>query len=329
MHILSLFVMRPRHLGHQRLNMTTRYHHIPLLVPTTLLLALAASGCVTAESDSLGAIAKSTPDADALSSSSGDASDSGDASESGTDGDELSCAGPPAGVCTNPSPYEGDGACDPYAQDCPQGERCVPQWVDGLTTNCLPVDPSPAQLGELCTFDPDLSGPDNCDVGLMCWGQGGQGICTPLCGCGPKDPTCPAATDCVALGPMGEMPVCLDTCDPLESDCAALEVCILKNRLFDEPTAGPFICVPDASGGASAGTPCEYVNVCSPGLACVPNEMVPDCPSSVWGCCAEYCDANDKSSCTDPETKCIPVFEPEAAPEACLERVGVCALPTK
>lgn len=74
--------------------------------------------------------------------------------------------------------------CDPLAQDCARGTRCVPQSGAGAPpwteTRCKP-EPQPAQpLGAACT----TSGPwqDDCAAGGFCVDDGsGMGTCMPLC----------------------------------------------------------------------------------------------------------------------------------------------------
>ena len=95
--------------------------------------------------------------------------------------------------------------CSLVAQDCPEGEKCVPWANDGGTsftaTACRPVDPEPAGLDEGCSqHDPTL-GIDSCDVGLVCWApaRSADARCVEIC-----DPAGSSACDnqqaCVGCG---------------------------------------------------------------------------------------------------------------------------------
>ena len=111
-------------------------------------------------------------------------------------------------VCGEPSAFEGEGACDPFGQDCPAGEKCLPYAAAPAeswnSTRCSPVANNPRQLGQPCvTFGGAKDGQDNCDVGLMCWDVDAEsklGTCIELCGCGPAQPTCQGSdTACSVL----------------------------------------------------------------------------------------------------------------------------------
>jgi hypothetical protein len=90
-------------------------------------------------------------------------------------------------------------------------------------------------------------------------------------------------------------------------------------------------CGPDASGdGGVYGDPCEYDNVCDPGLYCAPAEAVPGCQGSI-GCCSEWCDTtaqNPNSQCSGEAggQECVPFFDMGNAPPG-FDDVGVCAIP--
>jgi hypothetical protein len=86
-----------------------------------------------------------------------------------------------------------------------------------------------------------------------------------------------------------------------------------------------FVCAPDASGEMGAyGDPCEYLNVCDPGLACIPPEFVPGC--SAAGCCSPFCYLGQPNNCPGATQLCIPWFEPGQSPPG-YEHVGVCGIP--
>lgn len=97
------------------------------------------------------------------------------------------------------SPVMGD-PCDPLLQDCPAGDGCYPDGLDGFA--CAAA--GPAQLGDACA--------GGCDVGLVCISD----TCLELC-----DTAAPACTDpghtCVDYYAMGSAPPGLETvgyCSP-------------------------------------------------------------------------------------------------------------------
>ena len=220
--------------------------------------------------------------------------------------------------------------CDVFAQDCPDGEKCAGYDGDGDgawdSTKCVEVV-GDGQHGDGCTADGGATGFDDCAEGVMCWNvdEEGVGTCVELCTGTYEDPSCaPPNTSCVIING-GSLNLCLPSCDPLLQDCGEGEVCI------GDPNSDGFICVLDASGGvAPEGTPCEFVNVCNPGLMCVSPEFFPspDCQGSL-GCCAPYCDLTDPEACSElsvESAECVPYYEPEPAPPG-LENIGVCGVP--
>jgi hypothetical protein len=115
--------------------------------------------------------------------------------------------------------------------------------------------------------------------------------------------------------------LCLPACDPLLQDCAAGQACYGIQDVFT--------CVPDASGEMGVyGDPCEYINVCDPGLFCAGAEAVPNCAGSL-GCCSEFCDLGSDqgdaqcSGAAGGQT-CVPWTE---NPSPGLEDVGACVIP--
>lgn len=277
----------------------------------------------------------STGDTEAQTTGSGSSSSGEASSESGSSstGDEdIQCEGPQGNAtCETPSPYDGAGDCDPYAQDCPEGERCVP-WINDHwswnDTRCSPLAEVPDQLGDPCLVEEWAgSGIDSCDVGLMCFGADGTtniGECIELCGCGPEQATCSGGgTEC-SIGGDGALPLCLPTCDPLapieESPCPEGFGCYLY--------LGDFRCGPDASFMELGvyGDACVGLNDCDSGLGCLAQDTQPDCGSE-FGCCTPTCDL-DEDACPDG-LECVPAFEEGMAPEPCHEDTGYCRLPVR
>jgi hypothetical protein len=226
---------------------------------------------------------------------------------------------------TAPEPDMGEDqeGCDPWSQDCPDGDKCTYQDDGyGPMTQCMPVDPDAKGVGEKCEVrEGAQSGVDDCDAGLVCEyvNEQGFGVCVELCGGSMQDPTCsdPDAMcqvchdDCASL--------CVPTCDPLAPECVEGQVCAPTNE-------GAFVCIPSGGkndGLGGQGDACEYANECDDGHACVPGETVPKCEAAY--CCAPYCDLGGDYQCP-PETMCVPWNDDEDAPPE-YEHVGVCSLP--
>jgi hypothetical protein len=82
-------------------------------------------------------------------------------------------------------------------------------------------------------------------------------------------------------------------------------------------------CAPDASGDeGQPGDPCEFLNVCDPGLFCANADAVPGCAGN--GCCSAVCTVGDDTNCEDGQS-CIPFYEDGQAPDECLGTVGACS----
>lgn len=142
----------------------------------------------------------------------------------------------------------GGKQCDPWAQDCPAGEKCVPT-SDGceqfVRFRCTAVVPTPAGLGEPCTLEGDaLSGVDNCDFGATCWFGDPEtltGTCVALCTGSEDLPACAdPATSCVLVFDE-EVGFCLPPCDPAQPDCPKGHSCHPNPHQPDV-----FACLPDA-----------------------------------------------------------------------------------
>lgn len=273
-----------------------------------------------------------TTDADE-SSSSGEFTSSSSTgwAESSTGGSSTSGAessGNPTGaVFLDPTGDPGD-ECDPYLQDCPDGEKCNAYASFGGSWDslgCFPLDPTPGLPGEACTVEgAGTSGIDSCAAGAMCWDvdtETMEGECIAMCEGSADMPTCSdPSTNCV-ISNEGSLNLCLPICDPVLQDCPSGQACY--------PIDDTFVCAPDASGDdqGAAGDPCEYINACDPGLGCVePSAYGPGCPAGASGCCSPFCDTALPNTCPEGGQECLPWFEEGAAPPG-FDTVGSCAVP--
>jgi hypothetical protein len=215
------------------------------------------------------------------------------------------------------------GECDPWAQDCPEGEKCSAYANDGGTawndTKCVGVAANPGQPGDACSVEGSgVSGIDSCDVGAMCWDVDAEneGVCVALCTGSPEAPVCDGGFGCAVANDV--LNLCLSLCDPLAQDCPGDDLCVANGDQF--------LCVLDASGDAGqAFDPCEFANACDAGLLCVDPGASSECDVSAGGCCSPLCDL-DAPSCPGADQQCLPWFEEGSAPPG-FEQVGICAVP--
>lgn len=231
---------------------------------------------------------------------------------------------PPSSFIEAPDGGNGFFECDLYIQDCPSGNKCNPWAADGGTywnaTRCVPIADDPDGAGEPCTVDGSAtSGLDSCGLGAMCWevdAETNTGVCREFCEGGFDNPVC-ADPETLCGGPR-DFPLCLPVCCPVEQDCPEGQGCY--------PVSYTFECAPDASGEiGTLGDPCEYINACDTGYACMGSSMVPDCGGTI-GCCTPFCLVGTTTcSDLDPRMECSPWYEEDRAPHG-YELTGVCVL---
>ncbi len=222
--------------------------------------------------------------------------------------------------------------CSLFDQDCPRGYKCVAWARDGggafNATRCVEIVDNPSQPGEPCTVEGGpVSGLDDCDLGAICWDvdpKTSEGHCVSMCEWQSDSPGCPGPCEQCEVT-QNAFGVCFTPCDPLLQNCLPGQACY--------PISDTFSCAPDASGpdAGGIGTPCEFINVCSPGLLCLDLDLVPDCQGGL-GCCAPVCPVNGADPCPGllPGTECTPWFEDgPPQPRRCLaDEPGVCVLPS-
>ena len=214
--------------------------------------------------------------------------------------------------------------CDPYAQDCGEsGHKCVHVNRGEWTTVCVPISPHPAEHGGACQRLGEVDeGLDDCPAGDQCWDvdpETNMGRCVSLCTGSPESPLCAHPDERCNVGK--SLAVCFEECSPLVMDCPTGCGCY--------PSDDAFSCFPDQSGDAGAfGDPCEFVNVCDPGHACLNPEVMSVCEPGAAGCCGRFCDLTGEDPCPalDPATQCIPWYEDGQAPPD-FETIGLCAIP--
>lgn len=224
--------------------------------------------------------------------------------------------------------------CSPLDQDCPAGFKCMPWSADGSeqwnVSGCFPVVRDPAQVGEPCAVqDSAYSGYDDCDVGLICWdvGRDGMGTCQDMCTFDGEEDTlvCANPTDQCVAAYDSNVVLCVPACNPLVPSCGPGEACYSAEQGW-----GCFL--DDPALGGTHGDPCPVstsANACNPGFACAAAASFTVCEGGLSGCCSPICDLDDPDadafcSSLDPAQTCEPWFEPPA-PDG-YENVGVCAI---
>lgn len=214
-----------------------------------------------------------------------------------------------------------DNSCDPFLQDCPEGEKCVPYAANGGSwddNKCVPVlgDNAP---GEPCTWAGIMEATDDCDASSICWytelvDDQYVGYCVAQCTGNADTPECPPDSQCFLNRTLA---LCFPVCDPIAQDCSEGFGCYWNASAFEcEPMPGEI----------PAGQPCGFINDCAPGNLCADVSVVPSCAGSA--CCTAYCNLpdGDAGCVAQPGTACVAFFEDGTAP-AGYEHVGVCIVP--
>lgn len=261
-------------------------------------------------------------------SSGGAASEGGAGSGGAGSGDVTGDSGGETNAFVMQPDVPGASECDIWTQDCPAGEKCMPWANDGGSswnaTRCSPVARNPDQPGDTCSVEGnDVSGEDSCGIAAMCWSvdpETNEGTCFPFCQGTSDSPLCDDPESLCSITNDGVLALCLPMCNPLLQDCDDGQGCY--------PLNGDFGCMPDYSYRSGAyGEPCEFINVCDPGLFCANPNLVPRCVSG--GCCSEYCTVGEaETTCQGAADgqECVPWYaEGEATPG--LEDVGICGIP--
>ncbi len=272
-------------------------------------VSLVLAGCGKEDAPS------TTTNADEVGDGDGDQTGDGDG-----DGDASTSSSPTTGVFVPDEDFGGVSECDPFMQDCPDGEKCVPYGSTGGNwdaNKCVPVTGDGAE-GDTCTYGGVVEATDDCDANTHCWdvmdvdGQA-VGICTAFCSGSADSPECGPGTSCLIAND-GSINLCIQNCDPLLQDCSAGLACFWAN--------GNFNCI-FTTQDIPEGEPCGFINDCIAGTGCLTADVLPNCNGSA--CCSSFCDLGDPV-CQQEGTECSAFFEEGMAPPG-YENVGVCILP--
>jgi len=239
-------------------------------------------------------------------------------SESEGTGEETDDSSDPSLSFYAPSEdFSGTSECDPFQQDCPEGEKCVAYASEGGTwdaNKCVPISGN-ASTGEACTYGGRVEASDDCDGDNYCFNVvDGVGVCTAFCEGNADVPVCDPGFECLTNND-GSINLCMQTCDPLAQDCPDPLTCTWADNMF--------MCIHVGESDAAVGEPCTDFE-CGPGSACVLAEYLIDCAGDA--CCAEYCDTSDMGfSCMQMGLECTPYFED---PPQGYETLGICIEPS-
>jgi len=238
------------------------------------------------------------------------------------------------------------GDCDPWCQDCPEGQKCAPWSSDGGpiwdAARCVPLAPAPKGVGKPCTaVGSGTSGVDDCEKRAMCWNvdpETLEGTCIGLCRGTADAPACPRQHSCVVLS--GGVPmVCSPWCTPWpfppweEGDVAcgppgmACHLRFYGSELVWEFPVSPMEwglgCLPDASyPDVTQGVTCEAGAYCYHGYTCVPSSLVPCNDPDADACCTAWCDLMAPDC--PAGTACKPVFEDGFDLSPVFDNLGLC-----
>jgi Mg-chelatase subunit ChlD len=132
----------------------------------------------------------------------GEGNDEGDG---GDDGDDGGGGSGPSFLDLGPHPdFHAGSQCDPFLQDCPQGEKCVAYASGGveLDANKCVVVMGSGMPGHPCIYSGVVEAIDDCDGSSYCWDVTEvmgtvQGACAPFCTGTPDSPQCPADLECL------------------------------------------------------------------------------------------------------------------------------------
>jgi len=217
--------------------------------------------------------------------------------------------------------------CNPFTQDCMEGQKCQPYADDGggswNNNKCVPITGDGVE-GDACFAEGGgVAGLDDCAEGFFCWDTDAEnnGFCVQLCTGSAEAGVCENIDKTCAVYNEGTLPLCLDQCDPLLQDCDPSDVCI------PNPTGVGFLCVLDASGDEGQEfDPCMYANACDPGLWCADVTSANECDPNAQGCCVPFCDITEMPNpCTGMGQMCVTIYDGEPDPDQ--PNVGFCSIP--
>lgn len=213
--------------------------------------------------------------------------------------------------------------CDPLADECPDGEKCVWYVDTGLVlrrdaARCIPVagDVPPFHP---CTL-PNGTGPDitdDCDASSYCLdvhGNPDRGFCAPYI----VESDCsayPGSQFAMENGSSFPAACLVYDCDPRDPAACAEGMSCMHYPAF---LYGSRMCwfAPD-DAALPTWSACEYATGCGDGRLCLDDAYLEGCVGD--RCCTQWCDI-DAPSCDDPSLACerYPTWDDESTLGACV-----------
>jgi hypothetical protein len=210
--------------------------------------------------------------------------------------------------------------CDVWAQDCPEGEKCLVWSADGdgdldgcVLSRCSPIAADPVAVGGACEIETGpWSGVDDCDIGAYCWDVDPvtlRGVCVGNCFGNEANPLCTEGLLCF-VGYNGWLTACVPGCDPLAPACPPGSACATGD-------GGASVCLPSSLGiPVAQAEACDHASGCGDGFACMAKDAVPGCADPA-SCCTALC---------DPEAPACGRETPVCTPLAGADGVGGCTV---
>lgn len=213
--------------------------------------------------------------------------------------------------------------CDPFAQDCPAGQKCAPWDEQGGNTwngaRCVDIigDGAP---GDPCTApEGPVSGIDDCALGSLCWDVDEQnhGTCVAQCSGSQVAPMCPPKHGCTITAEY-YLALCFPSCIPFPDDCPENSLCI--------PYQSSFYCEPDDRGPkAQVNESCTNTR-CARDLVCLAASDASSACGQVGSCCQPYCEFPG-AACPNPDQQCLSWYESWGFVPPGYETLGFCGIP--
>lgn len=155
--------------------------------------------------------------------------------------------------------------CDPFAQDCPDGQRCHMVFDNGWGERCIPMPAEPTGLDEVCAQAiGGVRGNDSCAPRTLCafWGlprsTPQERRCRALC---QRNDECGPDEACLLLGGDTRTGGCVPKCDPVANDCQEGTRCIVL-RATAEGESATLCALP---GDGAIGDACRVDGDCAEG----------------------------------------------------------------
>lgn len=300
-----------------------------LMRSAAILFFALASACGPSAAPLQPATDGTTIDATTIDTTGELASQTGALPTSATTEDSTSITASTAGTTLHDFATSGDGPvdlpdCDPFGQDCPVGQKCVPWDEQGGNTwngaRCVEITGDGAP-GDPCTApEGPVAGVDDCALGSICWNVDEQnhGVCVAQCLGSVEAPTCPPKHGCILYAEL-YLDLCFPSCFPAPDDCPEDRICIPYQQSFFCEEKGP-------EPGAQTNESCS-ASRCAKGLACLDasdaSSACDDFPDG--SCCQPYCEFPG-GTCPNPDQQCLPWHDPMWFVPPGYENLGYCGI---